>query len=106
MAVSTLDHNFDKLHNISADKDKHNGVLIGTDVLSCVASSTGTSARCAVAAAFTGGILYGKFTIQFSDGSLTGKVTGGTRTFAGATGTITGSAESQTREKVSIVYQT
>src|SRR3954471_16195973 len=83
VAVQTANHNFDKTHSISADKDKSNGNLIGTDTLSCVASSSGDSARCNVAAGFKGGILYGTFTIDFADGSLAGKVTGGTRHFDG-----------------------
>lgn len=45
-------------------------------------------------------------TMQFSDGSLSGHVTGGTRHFDGATGTISGTAQSDNREKVKIVYQT
>jgi hypothetical protein len=106
VAVSAGNHNFDKTHSVSADKDKHNGEVIGFDTLSCVAATTGQSAKCNVAASFKRGIIYGTFTIQFSDGSLSGHVTGGTRHFQGATGTITGSAQSNNREKVKIVYQT
>src|SRR3954447_5355987 len=106
VAVQTGNHNFDKTHSVSGDKDKHNGKVIGFDNLSCVAAKTQKTAKCNVAASFKGGILYGTFTLQFSDGSLSGHVTGGTRHFHGATGTITGTSASPTREKVKVVYQT
>jgi hypothetical protein len=105
VAVSTFGHQLDKTHFVAADKDKSGGEVIGTDSLTCVVR-TRTTARCHVAAAFKGGILLGAFTQNSDTGDLSGKVIGGTGKFDGATGTISGTAQSQNREKVTLTYHT
>jgi hypothetical protein len=80
------------------------GKVIGTDTLQCRFTSK-TSTDCVVAASYKGGQIYGEFT-QGKDGTLSGKVTGGTRTFKGATGTISGHAVSNTSTKVTVRFQT
>jgi hypothetical protein len=81
------------------------GKVIGTDSLQCRFTSK-TSGDCVVAASYKGGQIYGEFTQDFKSGKLSGKVTGGTRTFKGATGTITGQAVSNTNTKVTVRFQT
>ena len=105
-SVQTASHSIDKTHFVGTDKVKINGSLVGFDTTSCVQTSTGKSAKCDVAASFKGGILDGSFTLQYSDGSLAGKVTGGTRSYTGATGTITGTSTGKNTEKVTVSYHT
>jgi len=104
VAVQTAHRNF-KTHFIGGDKDVTDGHVIGTDTIQCIASSDGTTASCVVTASFRRGQLYGNFTQSLKDGSLSGKVTGGTRFFHGATGTIKGHAVSDTEEAVTVLYQ-
>jgi hypothetical protein len=72
-------------------------------VLSCVASAT--SWTCDAAGANTGGILDSHFTLTLATGALTGTVTGGTRAYAGATGTVSGKPVAA-GEEVTVVYTT
>jgi len=72
-------------------------------VLSCVASTT--SWTCDAAGADSNGILDSHFTISLTTGVLTGTVTGGTRTYANATGTVSGK-EVAAGEAVTVVYTT
>lgn len=104
VANQTAQRNF-KTHFIGSDRDVANGHTIGVDVIQCISSSDGKSASCDVAAAFRRGVLYGTFTLGLKDGSLDGKVTGGTRFFKDAAGTIKGHAVSDNQEAVTISYQ-
>lgn len=104
VSVEILSHGLDNTHFVGADREKQNGNLIGTDAVSCVASSN-MSAKCTVAAALKGGLLYATFT-EKSNGALSGTVTGGTRQFAGATGTVSGTPAGKNRENVTVTYHT
>jgi hypothetical protein len=84
----------------SATKSSPSGT-IAQDVLSCTASSS--KASCNVALADAKGILEGSFTVKFSTGKISGKVTGGTGTYSGTRGTITGSP-SAAGEAVTVTY--
>lgn len=77
-----------------ADAIRSHGKRIGNDVLFGRIVSPGT-ARAHVTAALRGGELRLSFTQQFSSGQFAGKVAGGTGAYAGATGTITGTANKQ-----------
>ena len=105
VAVETMHHNFANGHSVGGDKDVQSGKVIGTDTLACVPSGS-TSADCDVAASYKGGQIYGNFTLNVKTGALSGKVTGGTRQYKGAVGTIKGSGISSTKEKVTVTYQT
>jgi hypothetical protein len=105
-AVQTANRNFHNGNFVGGDTDMSGGHKIGTDTIACVPSSSGKTAACDVAASFRQGQLYGTFTLDFNDGSLVGKVTGGTRHFTDATGTIRGHSVSDTKERVTINYQT
>ena len=105
VAVQIFQHNYSNGHSVEADKEVRAGSVIGTDSLSCLPSSS-TTATCDVAASYKGGQIFGNFTLTVKTGALSGKVTGGTRQYKGAVGTIKGSAVSATKEKVSITYQT
>ena len=66
---------------------------------------TGPSTAVAnVALDIKGGFLYGVVTTTNMGKTFTGKVTGGTGAFKGATGTITGKAISSTKTAVTVVY--
>jgi hypothetical protein len=106
VSVTTAQHTFHNGNFVGTDTDMSGGHKIGMDTIDCVPSSTGKTADCDVTGSFKQGQIYGTFTLTFKDGSLVGKVTGGTRSFDGATGTIKGQAVSDTKEKVSITYQT
>ena len=106
VAIQTVSKDFKNGHFVGGDKDVSGNLTIGADSISCVPSSDKKTAACDVAASYKGGQIYGNFTLTFKDGSLIGKVTGGTRLYKDAVGTIKGHAISDTKEKVSITYQT
>ena len=80
------------------------GKTVGFDML-YVAATSSTSGAANVTVNTKGGFLYGTFNINFTTGAVTnGKVTGGTGTFAGATGTIKVKTVSNTKHAVTITY--
>ena len=105
VAVQTVSKQFKDGHIIGGDTDMQAGHVIGADSISCVPASK-TTANCNVSASYNHGQIYGTFVLNFKDGSLAGDVTGGTRQYKDATGTIKGTSISDTKEKVSITYQT
>jgi hypothetical protein len=82
------------------------GKTVGFNMLYFKASSTG-SAAINVTVATSGGFLYGTGTISLKTGAFSnGKVTGGTGSFKGATGTIKAKNlnKAGTRTAVTIIY--
>jgi hypothetical protein len=55
---------------------------------------------------YNGGLLDGTLTISRSIGAATGPVTQGDGSFAGATGTITGTSVTKKKEAITITYST
>lgn len=72
-------------------------------VLSCIASAT--SWTCDAAGPDASGILDSHFTLSLTTGAVTGTVTGGTGTYANATGTVSGK-EVALGERITVVYTT
>ena len=105
VAVQDVSKQFKDGHIIGGDTDMQAGHVIGADSISCVPNSK-TTANCDVSASYNHGVIYGTFVLNFKDGSLAGNVTGGTRQYKNATGTIKGTAISSTKEKVTVSYQT
>ena len=92
---------------VGGDKDVDpSGKVIGADTLQCRVTNNGATGDCVVAASFKGGQVYGTFTQNLKTGALSGKVTGGTRTYKGAAGSISGHAVNNTTEHVSVRFQT
>jgi hypothetical protein len=80
------------------------GKTIGFDMIYFTAVSA-TTANVNVTVDTTGGFLYGTGTLNFKTGAFSnGKVTGGTGSFAGATGTIKAKDISSTKTAVTITY--
>lgn len=82
------------------------GRIIGFDVINGMFNPTTHKATGHVAFSNKGGILYGA--LRFSSGTVTtGKVTGGTGVFHGATGTIYGKTinKAGTKTRVTVTYQ-
>ena len=78
------------------------GKTVGFDMLYIALTSSSSAA-----VNTTGGFLYGTFTVNFKTGAVTnGKVTGGTGTFKGATGTIKAKSlnKNGTKHAVTITY--
>lgn len=78
------------------------GKTIGFDVV--YFTVTGNSALVNVAFDIKGGLLYGTVTTTNAGKTFTGKVTGGTGTFKGATGTITAKTLPRHKTAIAIVY--
>jgi hypothetical protein len=76
-------------HEVTASKDVQHGKVTGSDVVSCVVHVKSHTASCDAALARTGGLIDAHVTISLNTGKGKGTVTGGTRHFAGVTGTIT-----------------
>jgi hypothetical protein len=84
------------------------GKTVGFDML-YFKSVSATTGNVNVTVDTTGGFLYGTLTINFKTGAISnGKVTGGTGSFAGATGTIMAKNlnPAGTRTAVTIIYST
>jgi hypothetical protein len=84
------------------------GKVIGFDMIYFAVSSK-TTAALNLTLDTTGGFLYGTLTVNTSTGAITnGKVTGGTGSFTGATGTIKAKNlnNAGTRTAVTITYTT
>jgi hypothetical protein len=79
------------------------GKTIGFDMLYFTATSATTGAA-NVTVDTKGGFLYGLVATTNGGKTFSGKVTGGTGAFKGATGTITAKAISSTRHAVTITY--
>jgi hypothetical protein len=74
--------------DIATDADSQHGQVTGYDVTSCRVSVRTDVARCDVAVARAHGLLYGHARVDVTTGQGSGRVTGGTRRFAHARGTI------------------
>jgi hypothetical protein len=79
------------------------GKTVGFDEL-YLAFTSSTTAAVNVTVDTNGGLLYGTFDISKSGAITNGKVTGGTGSFAGATGTIKVKTISSTKHAVTITY--
>jgi hypothetical protein len=79
------------------------GKTIGFDNVN-IRFTSRTSARADVAVDVKGGFLYGTVTTTNGGKTFSGKVTGGTGTFKGATGTITGKSIASNKTAVTIIY--
>lgn len=75
--------------DVAADRDTHNGTVAGYDVTSCRVNPQAHLAVCDVALSLPGGILYAHAKINVVTGQGSGTVTGGTRHFHDATGSVT-----------------
>jgi hypothetical protein len=87
-----------------AEKDVQRGKIIGYDAVSCAFNTKTHKASCDGSFARGDGLLYVHATVG-ATGHGSGKVTGGTRAYKGATGTITlspGARQNQT--KITITY--
>jgi hypothetical protein len=81
----------DKIVNgvdVATDKDLQHGSATGYDVTSCRVDIATHIARCDVALARAGGLLFGHAHLNVDTGHGGGTITGGTRRFQGATGSI------------------
>ena len=100
---------FTKTTGANQDTDVNTtGKTVGFDMLYFAATSA-TSAAVNVTGDFSGGFLYGTGTVNLKTGAFSnGKVTGGTGSFKGATGTIKTKNlnASGTRTAVTITYST
>ena len=80
------------------------GKTVGFDMIYFTATSATTGAV-NITVDTNGGFLYGTATVSIKTGAITnGKVTGGTGSFAGATGTIKAKDISSTKTAVTITY--
>jgi len=106
-AVTLKSANFSKTAFGSAEKDVNSaGKIIGFDVINVQVDPTTHKPSGGVTLSLNGGFMYG--TLKFTNNPVIhGTVTGGTGTFKGATGTITGNQnQAGTRTAVTITYTT
>ena len=74
--------------DVATDKNVHNGNVVGYDVTSCRINVQTHIGRCDVALARAAGLMYAHVHVNVVTGHGAGTVTGGTRGFAGASGTV------------------
>jgi hypothetical protein len=108
----TLSFTARQLHNVQSDaflyqteRDFVAGKTIGFDVSSCKFDFAAHLARCDVAMARTHGMLYAHISVDADNNVSSGRITGGTRRYQGATGTVSGSPGSRPSDvKITIVW--
>jgi hypothetical protein len=88
---------------VGSDNDMKGAKQIGADVIYCVPGNA--VLNCHVAFASKGGQIYGRFAISDADGSLRGKITGGSNSFAHAKGTIKGTAPSKSTVAITLTVK-
>lgn len=84
---------------VQAEKDLQRGKVTGYDTVTCVFNTKTHKAGCDAAVARANGLIYAHVVVA-QTGTGSGKITGGTRAFKGATGTVTvspGSAKNRTK---------
>jgi hypothetical protein len=86
-------------YDIAANVDKQNGKVVGYDTTDCHMFVKTKSAHCEVTLARAEGTMRGTVDLDLNTGRATGKVTGGTRAYRGATGTISGKAAGGTPQR-------
>jgi hypothetical protein len=103
-AVVQKSKSFSKTSFGQDEIDRKGGKIVGFDVINGTVNPTTHVATGHVAMSSEGGVLYGSLRFP-SDRRTTGKVTGGTGIFHGATGTIVGkSNKAGTRTAITVVY--
>ncbi len=105
-SVQTAQRSVGKYKFIDSDKDVQSGKVIGYDAVDGAYHPKTHTITVAVAAALKGGILYVAGTGDVVSGKFAGKITGGTGTFKGVHGTVTGQATGKQgqNERLVIVY--
>jgi hypothetical protein len=106
-AIQQKSINFSKTTGASADQDVNSaGKIIGFDEIYFAFNPKTNTATGGVTLDINGGFLYGTLNLNTQGPVMHGKVTGGTGTFKGATGTITAKNlnKNGTRTAVTIVY--
>ena len=89
---------------VQAEKDVQRGKITGYDSVSCVINTRTHKANCDGSFARADGMLYAHATVS-QTGHGTGKVTGGTRAYRGATGTMTlAPGATQNQSKITITW--
>jgi hypothetical protein len=102
IATHTASHNFSRSSAVVAETDRHNGKVIGYDVVSFIGTG---HPRLLGSFATRGGVI--NFRIPLTNTkTLHGKVTGGLGRFAGISGTVAATPlnKANTRTAVKIVY--
>lgn len=90
---------------VQAEKDVQNGKIAGYDTVSCAFNTKTHKAACDAAVARANGLIYVHVVIG-QTGRGTGTVTGGTRAYKGATGTVTTApGANQNQTKIAITYK-
>jgi hypothetical protein len=89
VAVETASHNFPPNGFAGTDVERHKGKVVGYDTFDGTFNLTTHVARLRVAVSWRGGMLFIKGS-QTEDGKFTGKITGGSGKYKGASGTVTG----------------
>jgi hypothetical protein len=103
-AVTNKSHSFARTIFINQETDvSSTGKTIGFDVV-YVKVTGGTKATANAAFDFKGGLLYATAITTDGGKTFTGKVTGGTGAFKGATGTLTGKSVANNKTSITIVY--
>ena len=92
--------------DVATDKNSWKGKTTGFDVTSCTISFQTHVANCTVALTRAQGLLYAHAKVNLDTGKGSGTVTGGSRGFHGATGTVTiAPGPSKNTNKITINYQ-
>lgn len=76
--------------DLAVDKIVQHGAVTGFDTTSCRMDPTTRVALCDVAMSRSTGLLYAHIRFDANSQRVTGRVTGGTRHFRGASGTVSG----------------
>jgi hypothetical protein len=93
-----------KTASVETGTETQGKTLLGWFTLSCQFTSS-TTAKCGGAGSGLSGTIYFTFPLSTTSNTISGKVTGGTGAYSGATGTIKGKSISSTKEAITIVIR-
>ncbi len=94
-------------HLLQASTNQVSDATVGFAASTCSDHFATGVLACDIAAAGVPGMLYAHVSINTNNGKVTGKVTGGTHAYKGATGTVNGQPGTQSGETdITIVYHT
>jgi hypothetical protein len=102
VSKQSFNKNFPHHRFTGTDKDIAHGKVIGTDVVTGQVHRARNRVTGFVSFAWPGGVIHSTFSINYTNGALTGHITGGAGKYAGVTGTIKGVPSDKTGEDFAI----
>lgn len=90
---------------VESDKLVRSGSVVGYTASRCAFDFSSHTAACVVSVALQNGTMSIRATVNADDNTLSGRVTGGTGAYRGATGTVSGTPGGRNAEQITVHWQ-